>query len=204
MQPGAHPQLEINVDGVAEWSLQGRDALARVILSHRVLRICTMFLHTAHYFLGGPDDCYQRKTLRWCHQITGANLLFLEHYEDGGPWSWSFASSNRESLETTLPDVDYADEVRPIPEKSLLHDRQNHIFALETALWHLVHSFIPSPRCSSHALPLKRRWSCLDGVRGVVAAFVFTSHYPMQYFTFMQNGYRATPADTYILQLPII
>jgi hypothetical protein len=61
MQPEAHPQLEINVDGVAEWSLQGPDALARVILSHRVLRICTMFLHTVHYFLGSPDDCYQRK-----------------------------------------------------------------------------------------------------------------------------------------------
>jgi hypothetical protein len=107
----------------------------------------------------------------------GANLLFLEHHGDSGPWSSSSASSNRESLETTLLDIDYTDEVLPIPEKSLLHDRQNYIFILKTALWHLVPSFIPSPRCSSHALPLKRRWSCLDGVRGVRGSLRF--HQPL-------------------------
>lgn len=175
MQPASRPQLEIDADGGAEWSLQDRDASARVILSHRVLIylpwFCTLF------------------TISWSVQMTlrlgnvamssnnEASFLFLEHYEDSDPWSSSSLSSNHESLETTLLDIDCTDEVLPIPENSFLHDRQNYAFILKTALWHLVPSFIPSQRCSSHALPLKHHWSYLDGLRGVAATFVFGNHY---------------------------
>jgi hypothetical protein len=89
-------------------------------------------------------------------------------------------------LERTLLDIDYTNEALQISNKSFLHNVENYIFILKTALWHLVLSFMPSPRCSSHALSLNRRWSYIDGLRGVAATFVFAHH------CHMQNGYRAT------------
>jgi len=123
----------------------------------------------------------------------GTNLLYLEHYEDSDPWSPSSASSDRESLEATL-DIDYTDEVFLISGRSILHNVKDYSFILKTALRHLVPSFMPSPRCSSHALSLKRRRSYLDGLHGVAAIFVFRQPLP----------YRATSANTHALQLPTI
>src|SRR5271168_2623529 len=103
-----------------------------------------------------------------------ASLLFLEHDEDGDPWSSSSASSNRDPLDRAFLGIDYTNGVLPVPAKLLLHDSQNFIFILKTALWHLVPSFIPSPRYSSHALPLKRPGHMyIDGVRGGAATFLF-------------------------------
>jgi hypothetical protein len=60
-------------------------------------------------------------------------------------------------------------------------------------------SEMQQPYTSIEAVLLIPRWT--PRCRGTL---VSASHYHMQYFTFMQNCYRPTPDDTYVLQLPII
>jgi peptidoglycan/LPS O-acetylase OafA/YrhL len=46
--------------------------------------------------------------------------------------------------------------------------------------------------------------SYLDGLRGVAALTVFSSHFTLHWFYALRSGYLSSETDTYILQLPIL